>query len=150
LITAENIATIFDSHRVPDEFDLLSIDIDGNDYWVWRALRRFRPRVVVIEYNAAYAPPKRWVMAYNVDHRWDETTYYGASLTSLEFLGAELGYALVATDDAGVNAFFVRRDLVRPAYMAALTAEAAYHPPGFLGSSGGVGHVARSGPFEVR
>jgi hypothetical protein len=52
-ITAENICSVFDKYAVPREFDLLSIDIDGNDYWVWRALEGYTPRVVVIEYNAS-------------------------------------------------------------------------------------------------
>jgi hypothetical protein len=96
---------------VPEDFDLLSIDIDGNDYWIWRSLDAFQPRIVVIEYNPYYTPPERWVMCFNPDHEWDGSTYYGASLESLYHLGKSKGYELVCCDDMGNNAFFVRRDL---------------------------------------
>jgi len=145
-ITAENIADIFQSHAVPKEFDLLSIDIDGNDYWVWRALAGYSPRVVVIEYNAAYPPPRRWVMRYDPDHRWDKTTYYGASIASLCALGDERGYALLGTDVTGVNAFFVRRDLIRASGFRALDAGRAYHAPSYYGIHHQIGHVPRDGP----
>ncbi|HZY96886.1 MAG TPA: hypothetical protein VFE35_07275 [Candidatus Cybelea sp.] len=128
-ITAENIAGIFEEAGVPDEPDLLSIDIDGNDYWVWKALAKYRPRVVVIEYNAAYPPPRRWIMAYNPDHRWDWTTHFGASLSAMTDLGSRLGYALVGTDTHGVNAFFIRRDLLAESGLREVTPEESYHPP---------------------
>ncbi|WP_175699768.1 FkbM family methyltransferase [Burkholderia ambifaria] len=97
--------------NTPADFDLLSIDIDGNDYWVWRGLQAFQPRIVVIEYNPYYTPPERWVMCFNPDHEWDGSTYYGASLESLVHLGRRKGYELVCCDDMGNNAFFVRQDL---------------------------------------
>jgi hypothetical protein len=147
-ITAENVADLFGLAGVPEEFDLLSIDIDGNDYWVWRALHGFRPRVVVIEYNAAHTPPGRWVMRYNPTHTWNGTTYYGASLSSLAALGTELGYALIGTDINGVNAFFVRRDLLCAVVFPEASAELAFHGVKFIGSTGSVGHPIGDGPFE--
>ena len=152
-IGAENAVAIFEEQGVPLRFDLLSIDVDGNDYWIWRALASYRPRVVVIEYNAAHPPPERWVMAYDPHHRWDGTDYYGASLSSLAALGKELGYGLIGTDAKGVNAFFLERDLLhRPSRLRLgfpeLTPERAYHPPGFLNDRGTVGHPPGSGPFE--
>lgn len=97
--------------KVPAEFDLLSIDIDGNDYWIWQAIEAYRPRIVVIEYNPYYPPPERWVMRFNPDHAWDGSTYYGASLESLYHLGKSKGYELVCCDDMGNNAFFVEQAL---------------------------------------
>lgn len=96
---------------VPEDFDLLSLDIDGNDYWVWQGLTAFQPRIVAIEYNPYYTPPERWVMCFNPDHDWDGSTYYGASLESLYHLGKRKGYELACCDDMGNNAFFVRQDL---------------------------------------
>ena len=96
---------------VPEEPDVVSIDVDGNDYWIWRALARYRPRVLVIEYNGALEPASRRVMPYSPGFRWDHSGDYGASLGALEDLGAEKGYRLVHTELAGVNAFFVREDL---------------------------------------
>ena len=93
----------------PDEPDLLSIDIDGVDWWIWHGLRR-RPRVVVVEYNAARGDAPVTVPADH-DAPWDGTDYFGASLPAFELLAAARGYRLVHTDLTGVNAFFVRDDL---------------------------------------
>jgi hypothetical protein len=90
------------------------IDVDGNDYWIWRALEAFRPRVVVIEYNGDLDPTVPKVMPYAPGWRWDHTSGYGASLAALEALGADKGYRLVHTELAGVNAFFVRDELAGP------------------------------------
>jgi hypothetical protein len=146
-ITAENIASVFERNGVPASFDLLSIDIDGNDYWVWRALRDYRPRVVVIEYNAAYPPPRRWVMQYRPDHRWDKSTYYGASLASITALAQDAGYALLGTEVTGVNAFFIREDERRVSGFPALDAQRGFHAPAYHGIHSQLGHVPREGPF---
>ena len=82
---------------VPAEPDLLVIDIDGNDYWVWKAIRSWRPRVVVIEYNGQL-PDGAVGDDGEPGSRWDGTNCFGASLESLEALGKEKGYRLVATD----------------------------------------------------
>ncbi|MBW2242195.1 MAG: hypothetical protein JRH01_09430 [Deltaproteobacteria bacterium] len=109
-ITAENINDLFAEHEVPELFDLLSIDIDGNDYWVWKALDRFTPRVVVVEYNIFFQPSDARTMPYDPDHVWrDDSCYHGASLAALRKLGDEKGYALVHTDSWAPNAFFVLR-----------------------------------------
>lgn len=130
-ITRENILELFEKYRVPHEFDLLSIDIDGNDYWVWKEVgAAYRPRVVVMEYNATYPPPARWVMAYDAEHLWDGTNYFGASLASYVALGQELGYAFLGTESNGLNAFFVRADLVDElGDLRPRAAEESYHWP---------------------
>ncbi len=110
-ITAANIVKILTEAGVPEEMDLLSIDIDGNDYWIWKETAPFRPRVVVIEYNAAHPPGSTWMMPYDPDHVWDGTNRFGASLDALHALAIARGYALVGCDSRGVNAFFVRRDV---------------------------------------
>jgi hypothetical protein len=143
-VTAQNIESILRANQVPAELDLLSIDIDGNDYWVWSAINDWRPRVVVIEYNASYAPPTRWVMAENNDHVWDGTNYHGASLASLVNLGRKKGYELVATTTNGVNAFFVRQDLMAAGGFVDPVLFYHYSPPGY--GPGGVGHPGREGP----
>ncbi len=93
-----------------DKVDLLSIDIDGNDYWVWRAVDVIQPRVVCIEYNAHVPLGVKAVQPFEPDNQWNGSNYYGASVAALEDLGREKGYTLVHTDLAGVNAFFVRND----------------------------------------
>ncbi len=128
-VSAENIVEIFESANVPREFDLLSIDIDGNDYWVWEKLASYRPRIVITEYNGSLPPPKRWVMQYNPSHRFDGTTYYGASLASLNALAERLGYALVGTNRGGINAFWLRNDVLEGSGFRKLSPEEAYHVP---------------------
>lgn len=145
LVTSANIERLLEENGVPRAFDLLSIDIDGNDYWVWKAIRAWRPRVVVIEYNAAYPPPRRWVMKEDPDYRWDGTTYYGASLASLTALGREKGYALVGTNSSGVNAFFVRAELATPDRFPDPVLEYHYSPPAY-GVYRGT-HPPGSGPY---
>jgi hypothetical protein len=110
-VEPDNVEALFAQAGVPDEPDVVSIDVDGNDYWIWRALERYKPRVVVIEYNGDLDPASSRVMPYTPGYRWDHTSGYGASLGALEALGAEKGYTLVHTELAGVNAFFVRSDL---------------------------------------
>lgn len=109
-VTAENANALLARHGVPRSFDLLSIDVDGNDYWIWRALDGYAPRVVVIEYNIFFALDAPRTIPYRPDRVWDETAYHGASLAALRKLGRAKGYALVHTDSWSPNAFFVRRD----------------------------------------
>jgi hypothetical protein len=113
------------------EIDLLSIDIDGNDYWVWEVISVVKPRVIVIEYNSVFRPPVAVVAEYNRNFVWDGTSYYGASLQALEGLGSRKGYALVGCSLSGINAFFVRQDLVGDKFCAPFTAENHFEPPRF-------------------
>jgi hypothetical protein len=147
-VTSANIESLLAAHEVPADFDLLSIDIDGNDYWVWRAVRAWRPRLVVIEYNATHPPPELWVMAENTAHRWDRTGYFGASLASLVALGREKGYTLVATDSTGVNAFFVADEHVTPGRF--LDPALHYHFSPLNSPKVPGGYPPRSGPFVAR
>lgn len=112
-ITAENINDLFAKTRAVEigDIDLLSIDIDGNDYHIFKAVKVINPRVIIIEMNSKFPPPAEWIMPYNPSHMWDYTDNQGASLESLTKLGKEKGYRLVATNISGVNAFFVREDL---------------------------------------
>jgi hypothetical protein len=106
-VTAENVEALFAKYGVPGLFDLLSIDIDGNEYWVWNAIRCYRPRVVVIEYNVFFGPDVSKTIPYDPAHRWDESLFHGASLEALRRLGRAKGYSLVHTDSYSPNAFFV-------------------------------------------
>jgi hypothetical protein len=108
-ITAENVSDVLRTYGVPEDFDLLSIDIDGNDYWVWKALE-FRPRVVVIEYNRSLGCIESKTIAYNPEHMFNADQYYGASAPALMKLGHKLGYKCVARH--GTNMIFVRKELV--------------------------------------
>ena len=122
IVTAENIENLLARANLPPEFDLLSIDIDRNDYWVWRKIERYRPRTVVVEYNGKFPPGVEWVVEYHANAFWDGTDHFGASLTSLEILGRRKGYLLVGCTLSGVNAFFVRQDLVGDRFSEPYTA----------------------------
>lgn len=111
-----------------EEPDLLSVDIDGNDYWVWQAISARQPRVVMIEYNALWQPPISVTISYDPAHHWNRTAYFGASLKALEKLGASKGYNLVGCCFAGINAFFVRQDLCDDKFLSPFTAENHYEP----------------------
>lgn len=139
-VTAENIESLFKKADVPEEFDLLSIDIDRNDYWAWKEIRRYQPRVVVIEYNAIFPPPCEWVVEYAPDAAWDGTSNCGASLAALGDLGASKGYKLVGCNLAGVNACFVRDDLAGENFCSPFTAENHYEPPRYYLTARRAGH----------
>ena len=127
-ITRENINDLIGAH-INGEIDLLSVDIDGNDYWVWESLTVIQPRVVVIEYNATFRPPHKIVQEYQPGYVWNSTNYFGASLKALEDLGRRKGYSLVGCNFAGINAFFVRHDLTGDHFAPPFTAEEHYREP---------------------
>jgi hypothetical protein len=116
-VTAETVRDIVGDHGLEDA-DLLLIDIDGNDYWVWNALD-IQPRVVAIEYQDIIGPDRSIVIPYDPRFRVDafaenasENNYVGASLRALTKLAAGKGYRLAAVNRLGYNAFFVREDLM--------------------------------------
>jgi len=125
LVDRDNVNALALDLGLPRELDLLSIDIDGNDFHVWDALDALAPRVVVIEYNPKLPPPTQWVMRYDPRYVWDGTDQYGASLAALAMLGARKGYRLVACNITGSNAFFVRQDLAADKFPS--TTDPAYY-----------------------
>jgi hypothetical protein len=151
MVSAENIDQLIATSRVGRgrELDLLSIDIDGNDYYVFQAIRSVRARVVVIEYNAKFPPPMDLVIRYDPRHAWDGTDFMGASLQALTSLANRLGYRLVGTNITGANAFFVRDDLAGGHFFSPASAEALYNPPRYWATSGMVvGHRPFAGPYR--
>ncbi|MDA8245006.1 MAG: hypothetical protein M0025_12915 [Elusimicrobia bacterium] len=128
LINAENIEGLFAELEVPKEFDFMCVDIDGNDYWVWKAIQNYKPRAVSIEYNAFMGPQAEWTIKYDPDFAKDNDRYWGVSLKLLERLGREKGYALVGCSYTGVNAFFVREDLAKDKFLEPYTAENHFEP----------------------
>uniref|UniRef100_A0A6C0DWR1 Methyltransferase FkbM domain-containing protein n=1 Tax=viral metagenome TaxID=1070528 RepID=A0A6C0DWR1_9ZZZZ len=109
-ISASNVNNLFEKYNVPSEFDLLSIDIDGQDFHVWNALKGYNPRVVSIEMNYHMAPGKDLVLYYDDNFMWRGNERSGASVTALKHLGNKKGYSLVATCMS--DAIFVRNDLI--------------------------------------
>lgn len=133
-LTAENCNEVFAELEIPKEFDVLSIDVDFNDYYIWEALD-YRPRLLVIEHNASIPPSESKVVRYEPQRSWNGTNYFGASLLALEKLSKKKGYSLVYVESMGVNAFFVRDDCLKG--LTVLTAEQAYQTPKYGGNNGG-------------
>ena len=127
-VTRENVGGLFERLGMPVELDLLSLDIDQNTYYAWEGLSLYRPRVVVVEYNAALPADVDWKVNYDPGRLWDGTQNFGASLKALERLGARLGYHLVGCEIIGANAFFVRSDLTEGKFAEPYTAENHYEP----------------------
>ncbi len=145
-VNAENIEALLREGGAPPGFDLMSIDIDRNDYWVWKAINAFTPRVVVIEYNAVFPPGMSWVVDYAPAAKWDGTSHFGASLTALERLAAAKGYVLVGCNLMGTNAFFVRRELADGKFAEPFTAANHYQPARYHLVWYKSGHPRRVGP----
>lgn len=133
-VTRENIDQLLEENGVTGEIGLLSIDIDGMDYWVWKAIEVVDPAIVVIEYNYRFGSEDAVTVPYRPDFDRREAhhsiLYYGASLEALAELGREKGYALVGVESHGLNAFFVRRDLL-PDTLREVTAAEAFRVGGF-------------------
>jgi hypothetical protein len=132
LITPHNVnQTLADAGMTGDDVDVFSLDIDGNDFWVWQALTVIRPRIVIVEYNQTLGPERSFVAKYDrTFNRFEKHPfglYYGASLAAMTKLGREKGYELVGCESNGVNAFFVEASLV-PGRFNALTPAQAYYP----------------------
>jgi len=113
-VTRENIDLLFAQNGFQGEIGILSIDIDGNDLWLWQAIQSVNPRIVVVEYNYRFGTEVAATIPYNPSFSKSDAhpthIYYGTSLRALAGLADERGYDLVGCSDGGVNAFFVRRD----------------------------------------
>jgi hypothetical protein len=112
-ITAENVNDLIVTHKFDGDIDLLSLDLDGMDYWIWKALTCVRPRVVVLEFTPLWGPYKAVTLPYKPDFQmnWDRQPWCcGASLSAFVKLGRERGYRLVGTNRFGFNAVFLRAD----------------------------------------
>lgn len=113
-ITRENINELIAEAGFPEEIGILSIDLDGVDYWVWEAITVVRPTIVIIEYNSMYGRESYLTVPYRPDFQWKAETsadyYWGASLGALRSLGQSKGYDLFGCNSAGNNAYFIRSD----------------------------------------
>ncbi len=113
-VTPGNVSEIFRAHSVPKRFGVLSIDIDGQDIWVWEALsEEFRPDIVVIEFNAEHRPGQLSVESQDVLDGAALGRRWGASLDALVGLASAKDYELVHVEMARVNAFFVAKEVLQ-------------------------------------
>ena len=115
-ITQENINQLLRSNGIEGDIGLLSVDIDGNDYWVWQAIDVIAPRIVVCEYSSQFGPEAEVTTPYDPAFVRGKAhyshIYYGASISALTTLATKKGYSLVAGNQVGNNVFFVRDDVL--------------------------------------
>jgi hypothetical protein len=113
-VTAENINQLISDAGIHGELGLLHIDMDGNDYWVWKAIDIVRPVVAIIEYNSIFGIDRPITIPYDKNFQRTKAhfsnLYFGASLGALLHLAKQKKYAFIGCNSAGNNAYFVRRD----------------------------------------
>ena len=113
-INEANINNLLTASRLGREIGILHIDLDGNDYWIWKAINAVTPIVVILEYNSVFGVDRSIVIPY--DNEFIRTQshysnlYWGASLRALYLESLNKGYAFIGCNSAGNNAYFVRRD----------------------------------------
>ncbi len=113
-ITTANINSLLSDSGFDEDIGLLSVDVDGNDYWMWEAITSIRPRIVIVEYNSIFGIEPLAVPydeAFNRSAAHHSNLYYGCSLGALAHLAQKKGYILVGSNVWGHNAFFVRLDI---------------------------------------
>jgi hypothetical protein len=111
-VTAENVNQLVTDAGLKGEIDVLSIDIDGNDYWIWNALESVQPNVVIIETHVEFGM-RNIVVPYDPDYFFPgkHPVYHGASPIAMVNLGKKKGYRLVGANDLGFNFIFVKNGL---------------------------------------
>ena len=129
-VTPENVNEIAGKTGVSREIGLLSIDIDGNDFWIWKAIQVIQPRIVVVEAKVEFGHRNVIVPYGPQNHHTADKEYNGASIEAFCRLGAQKGYKLIGANSLGYNLFFVRNDEDLP---AATTGDVLTHP-GTIGS----------------
>ena len=128
-ITKENINSIIKDNGFEGEIDLLSIDIDGNDYHIFNALNIVKPRVIILEYNALLGKEKQVTIKYDPKLIQYGAWYCGASLNALTKLANKKGYILVGCESRGSNAFYIREDVAKNKFKEVEVGDAFYPKP---------------------
>lgn len=131
-IDADNVDSLIKDNGFEGEIDLLSLDIDGVDYYIWKSIKCINPRVIVLEYNHLWGPDKSVSVPYSSNFKAEFTKYgsdyAGASLSAFVKLGKEKGYRLVGCNIYGTNAFFIRNDVGKDILPEIKTNECFKHP----------------------
>ena len=113
----------------------MSIDVDGNDYWIWKSLEVVKPKIIIIEYNARFGPKNAVVVPYNKNFdrklAHHSSIYFGASLMALNKLAKIKDYSLVGTNLNGNNAFFVRNSELKKTKIKSQTPEECFNVNSF-------------------
>ena len=133
-ITKDNINDLLAKSGFEEDLGILSVDVDGNDYYILEAIEKFKPRILICEYNSVFGGARKITIPYQADfyrtNAHHSNLYWGASLAALTYLADKKGYALVGTNTAGCNAFYVRKDLINDR-LQVLSVETAYAPSNY-------------------
>lgn len=112
-IMKENILYLFNKYNVKENINLLSVDIDFNDFYCLNEiLKHYTCDIIICEYNATHLPNEDKVVLYNKEQMWDYTNYFGASLLALNNLCTKYNYTLVYCDSKGVNCYFINNKIL--------------------------------------
>ena len=133
-IKVSNINQIFIENNIQGKVGLLSIDIDGNDYWVWESIETIDPDIVIVEYNGRLGSDKSLTIPYNANFQRSTNQnkiIYGASLKALYKLGKTKGYSLLGTNMNGNNAFFVKNELISNTILSSKEPSECFHSNSF-------------------
>ena len=113
-ITKENILELLVKYNVPQTINLLSVDIDFNDFYcLHEILKKYECDIIICEYNATHLPSEDKIVKYDKNGQWNNTNYFGASLLSLYKLGRKYNYSLIYCNNNGLNCFFMRDDIIK-------------------------------------
>ena len=116
-IDKDNINDLISRNGINGDIGILSVDIDGNDYWVWEAIDCISPRIVICEYNSHFGSKNKVSVPYDKsfvrNQKHYSNIYYGASIAAFEYLAIKKGYSLITSNSSGNNVFFVRNDLLK-------------------------------------
>jgi len=113
-VTVDNINELLKNAGLKGSIGILSVDIDGNDYWVWKAISAVSPQIVIVEYNSSFGNQHAVTIPYQPDFSREKAhfslLYWGASLSAFCHLASQKGYIYAGSNSVGSNAFFVRKD----------------------------------------
>ncbi|MAJ29262.1 hypothetical protein CBD41_07560 [bacterium TMED181] len=117
MVSPENADGLISEMLLGRDVNVISIDVDGWDFWIWNALASYRPAVFVIEVNASFGSEASVTIPYSYSalghdpyHHEFRGWHHGASVSAMVALGKRLGYSLVHIESSGTNAFFVHNE----------------------------------------
>ena len=113
-IMKENVVDLFRKYNVPEKINVLSVDIDFNDFYCLKEiLDNYQCDIIICEYNATHLANEDKIVIYDKNGRWDGSNYFGVSLLSLDKLGKKYNYSLIYCNKNGVNSFFIHNDIIK-------------------------------------
>ena len=106
----ESLDDLLATTEIPKDFDFLSIDVDGNDLWIWKSIKNYEPKIIAVEYNPHYEPSESLTIEYDPNHRFNSDNYYGATAGAFNKLAEEKGYKLIGSTN-GLNLFYCKKEI---------------------------------------